>query len=120
MNQQGLGRPPSYSYQNVAGRPQSPMPPPGQQQMSHHPPPIDTRQGYVGQQPQLQQQPPGYAGGGYGQLPQVPQPAMGQYGPNPLRPAEVDGGNRSKAQLIVGIDFVSLHRRRITSKKFSC
>lgn len=31
---------------------------------------------------------------------------MGQYGQH-MRPAEVEGGNRSKAQLIVGIDFVS-------------
>lgn len=107
MNQQGLGRPPSYSYQNAAGRPQSPMPP-GQQQMSHHPPPIDTRQGYVGANPQLQQQqPPGYGGAGYGQIPGQQPQQMGQFGQH-MRPAEVEGGNRSKAQLIVGIDFVSI------------
>jgi len=52
-------------------------------------------------------QPAGY-GGAYGQL-QPPQPGMphapGQYGHG--RPAEVEGAARSKAQLIVGIDFVS-------------
>ena len=103
----GLGRPPSYQYSSVAGRPQSPMPPPGQQQLaSHHPPPIDTSRGYVGANPQMAQQPPGYGGAGYGQMQQPQQvQQMGQYGQH-MRPAEVEGGNRSKAQLIVGIDFV--------------
>ena len=109
MNQQGLGRPPSYQNTYQAGRPQSPMPPPGQQQLaSHHPPPIDTSRGFVGANPQMAQQPPGYGGAGYGQMghqQQQPQ-GMGQYGQH-MRPAEVEGGNRSKAQLIVGIDFVS-------------
>lgn len=101
-NQQQLGRPPSYTYNTATGRPQSPMPPPGQQQMAHHPPPIDTRQ--YAQNPGMPQQPPGYGGGGYGQIPQ-PVQQMGQYGQH-ARPAEVEGGGRSKAQLIVGIDFV--------------
>lgn len=107
MNQPGLGRPPSYQYSNVAGRPQSPMPPPsGQQVASHHPPPIDTSRGFVGANPQMAQQPPGYGGAGYGQAMQPHPQQMGQYGLH-MRPAEVEGGNRSKAQLIVGIDFVS-------------
>lgn len=112
-SQQGLGRPPSYSYNNVAGRPQSPMPPPGQQQQpttttaatAHHPPPIDTSRGYIGANPPMAQQPPGYGGAGYGQMNQQPLQQMGQYGQH-MRPAEVEGANRSKAQLIVGIDFV--------------
>lgn len=106
QQQQGLGRPPSYQPGSVAGRPQSPMPPPGQQPGSHYPPPIDTSRGYVGANPQMAQQPPGYGGAGYGQMQQPPPQQMGQYGQH-VRPAEVDGGNRSKAQLIVGIDFVS-------------
>ena len=110
MNQPGApGRPPSYQYNTAAGRPQSPMPPPGQNQMAHHPAPIDTSRGYTGGAPQLQ--PPGYAGA-YGQQVQPPQPGMQQHMANqygPPRPAEVDGGGRSKAQLIVGIDFVSHH-----------
>jgi len=83
------------------------MPPP-QNQMAHHPAPIDTRQGYVGGAPQLgPPQPPGY-GGGYN--PMAPQPGIqhmtgNQFGPGG-RPAEVEGAGRSKAQLIVGIDFV--------------
>ncbi|KEF58925.1 uncharacterized protein A1O9_03768 [Exophiala aquamarina CBS 119918] len=109
MNQPGApGRPPSYSYNTVAGRPQSPMPPPGQNQMAHHPPPIDTSRGYGAPAQQMgPPQPPGY-GGAYGQQPMPPQPGMqhmaNQYGPP--RPAEVEGAGRSsKAQLIVGIDF---------------
>lgn len=107
MNPQGApGRPPSYSFNSAQGRPQSPMPPP-QNQMAHHPPPIDTRQSYAGGNPQLgPPQPAGY-GGAYNQ--QIgPQPGIqhtqNQFGPG--RPAEVEGGARSKAQLIVGIDFV--------------
>lgn len=108
QNQQGLGRPPSYQYSSVAGRPQSPMPPPPQQQqqLAHHPPPIDTSRGYAGANPQMAQQPPGYGGAGYNQMAQPHPQQMGQYGQH-MRPAEVEGGNRSKAQLIVGIDFVS-------------
>jgi len=107
MNPQpnGLGRPPSYSNYN-AGRPQSPMPPQNQQVAAHHPPPIDTSQRYPGTNPTMgAPQPPGY-GGAYGQQPApVPQP-LGQYGP--MRPvAEAPGEARNKAQLIVGIDFVS-------------
>ena len=103
MNPQSnpAGRPPSYSY-NIAGRPTSPLPP-GQTQLAHHPPPIDTTQRFPAATPPMAPpQPPGY--GGYVQHPQaVGAPhGMNQY----TRPAEVDGGGRSKAQLIVGIDFV--------------
>ena len=117
MNSQQLGRPPSYSYNNGAGRPQSPMPPgqpQQQQQMAHHPAPIDTRQSYVGGQNPQQMgppQPPGY-GGAYGQLQGQQQPgAMPFMNAQHVagRPAEVEGAGRSKAQLIVGIDFVRPH-----------
>ena len=106
-NQQtGLGRPPSYSYP-PGQRPTSPMPP-GQQHLAHHPPPIDTtNQRYPGPNPAMQgaPQPPGY--GGYGHAPQqgAMSHGMNQYG-RPGPPAEVEGAGRSKAQLIVGIDFV--------------
>jgi hypothetical protein len=107
MNPQpnGLGRPPSYSGYN-AGRPQSPMPPPNQQVAAHHPPPIDTSQRYPGTNPTMgQPQPPGY-GGAYGQQPAPGPQQLGQYGQ--MRPvAEAPGEARNKAQLIVGIDFVS-------------
>ena len=110
QNQQQLGRPPSYSYGNAAGRPQSPMPPgQPQQQMAHHPAPIDTRQSYMGQSTQQMgpPQPPGY-GGAYGQAPQQGQGMQYMNAPHVAgRPAEVEGAGRSKAQLIVGIDFVS-------------
>ncbi|KAL8715552.1 MAG: hypothetical protein Q9220_000888 [cf. Caloplaca sp. 1 TL-2023] len=107
--QNGLGRPPSYTYNPNAPRAQSPMPPqPQQQQMAHHPPPIHTgayNQGHpaLGGAPQ----PPGY-GGGYGQPngmhANAPQPTLGQYQSRGA-PVEVEGAGRSKAQLIVGIDF---------------
>ena len=83
--------------------------------MAHHPPPIHTG-AYPQGHPALNgaSQPPGYGGGGGGGYPQpngmhaggAPQPTLGQYqsrGP----PVEVEGAGRSKAQLIVGIDFVS-------------
>ncbi|CZT23565.1 related to hsp70 protein [Ramularia collo-cygni] len=117
--QQPLGRPPSYQYANNGNpnlgapghgqqgqRPTSPMPPP----------PINTGGGHA-YAPQHQQQlyqqpaPPGYNpmavqqqaaqphGYGYGSGP----PPQGPHSYN--RMAEVEGNNRSKAQLIVGIDF---------------
>ncbi len=100
-----LGRPPSYTGYNGTGRPQSPMPP-GQQNMAHHPPPIDTNQRYPGSNSTMgPPQPPGY-GGAYGQQ-QAPMPQpMGQYG-QMRAPVEAPGEARNKAQLIVGIDFVS-------------
>ncbi len=105
----GLGRPPSYTF-NSHPRSTSPMAPATQQTMSHHPPPINT--GYPASHPAGhpalagQAQPPGY-GGGYPQpngMQNAPQPTLGQYGGS--RPVEVEGAGRSKAQLIVGIDFV--------------
>ncbi|KAL8926022.1 MAG: hypothetical protein Q9208_003163 [Pyrenodesmia sp. 3 TL-2023] len=107
--QNGLGRPPSYTYNPNAPRANSPMPPAPPQQMAHHPPPIHTG-GYNQGHPALggAAQPPGY-GGGYGQPGggmhgQAPQPTLGQY-PGRGAPVEVEGAGRSKAQLIVGIDF---------------
>ncbi|KAL8915168.1 MAG: hypothetical protein Q9171_000287 [Xanthocarpia ochracea] len=111
--QNGLGRPPSYTYNPNAPRAQSPMPPPQQQQMAHHPPPIHTG-AYPQGHPALNgaPQPPGYGGaggGGYGQPngmhgASAPQPTLGQYQARGA-PVEVEGAGRSKAQLIVGIDF---------------
>ena len=111
--QNGLGRPPSYTYNHNAPRSSSPMPP-GQQQAAHHPPPLNTNSyshGHPapGGAPQLPI-PPGY-GGGY-QQPNgmggggAPGPGLGQYGSRGA-PVEVEGAGKSKAQLIVGIDFVS-------------
>ena len=112
--QNGLGRPPSYTYNPNAPRATSPMPPGSQQAVSHHPPPINTGsypQGHpaLGSAPQ----PPQYAGG-YGQQGGgvhggPAQPSLGRYGGQD-RPVEVEGAGRSKAQLIVGIDFVGLLR----------
>lgn len=97
-----LGRPPSYTY-NPGVRPTSPLPP-GGQQLAHHPPPINTAVGGYPQQhvapPPVAGQPPGYSGYPH------PPPALNQqlqYGGRPQH-GELDGG-RSKAQLIVGIDF---------------
>lgn len=110
MSSQQLGRPPSYQYNTAAGRPTSPMPPgqpPATQQMAHHPAPIDTRQSYPGQNPQQMgpPQPPGY-GGAYGQIQQQGGIQFMNAQHVAGRPAEVEGAGRSKAQLIVGIDFV--------------
>ena len=92
--QHGLGRPPSYDYQPGAGaqRATSPMPP------GQHLAPINAG-GYGQHSAMAGQQPPQY-GGGY-----QPQGTLGHY---QGRPAEVEGGGRSKAQLIVGIDFVRI------------
>ncbi|KAM3422911.1 hypothetical protein BST61_g394 [Cercospora zeina] len=112
-NGQPLGRPPSYQYANQGGnlgapghpnqgRPSSPMPPPINTGGGHGYPPQQQHQ------PQLYGQPvpPGYPMG---------QPHPGQagygYGPQAVHSYnngrhEVQGDNsRSKAQLIVGIDF---------------
>ncbi|KAK4975686.1 hypothetical protein LTR66_010904, partial [Elasticomyces elasticus] len=113
------GRPPSYQYANQAGnlgapnhqhmqgRAASPMPPPAvntgtqlayvpqhQQQLYNPPPPAPP--GYPMQQQQQQQQ--GY---GYGAPQAIAGPHPYQRGPM----AEVEGSQRTKAQLIVGIDF---------------
>lgn len=107
--QNGLGRPPSYTY-NLQLRSTSPMPPATQQTMSHIPPPINTG-AYPSGHPALggAAQPPSY-GGAYVQpngTHNAPQPTLGQYGASRGQQAvEVEGAGRSKAQLIVGIDFV--------------
>ena len=82
---------------------------PQQQQLAHHPPPPINTGGYPQGHPALgggAAQPPGY-GGGYGQSQGMvaPQPTLGQYGGRG-QAVEVEGAGRSKAQLIVGIDFV--------------
>ena len=103
QNQSGLGRPPSYTYNPNAPRAASPLPP--GQQMAHHPPPLNTGAYPQGQHPALAGgggQPPGYGGYG-GQV--APQPTLGPYG-RQGQAVEVEGAGRSKAQLIVGIDFV--------------
>ena len=111
QQQNGLGRPPSYTPNpNAPGR-QSPLPP------------INTGNypaGHPALNGQLVQQPLGY-GGQYGGVPNgvhggAPQPTLGSYGaPRGTgygaptgAPVEVEGAGRSKAQLIVGIDFVSV------------
>jgi hypothetical protein len=126
MNQQNpLGRPPSYTYAQSGGlgapnqqhgRPASPLPP------------INTGApgGYPPQQPMgypPQGGPPGYpaapGGGQYGQAYGAPPPNPGvplgppaQYRP-PGHTGELQGEGRSKAQLIVGIDFVSIAMSRV-------
>ncbi|KAK7985230.1 Hsp70 family protein [Apiospora saccharicola] len=109
MNHPGAGpRPPSYTANfNPARTPPS--------QMVGGPPPINTGAPVQGYPPQMQMQPggpppiqggpPGYAGATGYPPPAPPQnqgPGLQQFG----RPAaEVEGNSRSKAQLIVGIDF---------------
>ncbi|TFB00718.1 Heat shock 70 kDa protein 12A [Trichoderma ghanense] len=131
MNHQGPGaRPPSYTAGNYPQPPQgamgrtSPMAP-GQNrtpptQMTGGPPPINTGApvGYPPNMNPMGQMPPGMPQGGppqgapgYGQptgYPPGPPPAGGPIAQqfqqnNPA--AEVEGASRSKAQLIVGIDF---------------
>lgn len=111
QGQNGLGRPPSYTYNSHAPRSNSPLPP-AAHQLPHQPPPINTGS-YPQGHPALNgaAQPPGYAGG-YAQPNGMhgagaPQSMMGHY-PGRGAPAEVEGAVRSKAQLIVGIDFVRL------------
>jgi hypothetical protein len=131
MNHPGAGpRPPSYT----ANYPQGQAPPVGQRmspaqgptrtppsQMVGGPPPINTGAPVAGYPPQMMQPgapppgiqggPPGYAGAtGYPPPAPLQNPAaMQQFG----RPAaEVEGNSRSKAQLIVGIDFVRTPQRR--------
>jgi len=128
QNQNQLGRPPSYTYNPNAPRPTSPMPPgAAHQQLPHQPPPINTGayppQGHPAGHPAGHPtghpamggapQPPGY-GGGYGPPGGVsggggPPNGMGIYG-NRGSAVEVEGAGRSKAQLIVGIDFVRLRQ----------
>jgi hypothetical protein len=118
-----LGRPPSYTYappgglqpgQQAQGRPNSPLPPINTGGAPGYPPQHGQPMGYP-----PQAGPPGYPPQqGYGGAPPPGQQQQQQYGaPAPpsqqlqYRPgggmAEVAGEGRSKAQLIVGIDFVS-------------
>ena len=113
-----LGRPPSYTFaqgglapgQQQHVRPTSPLPPintgaPGYPTHPQQPVGYPPQGGPPGYPPQP---PPGQYGAGYG-APLPPVPAA--HGPPAVynRPgmAEVAGEGRSKAQLIVGIDFVS-------------
>ena len=117
QGQGGLRPPPTYTYNPNAPRTGSPLPPPQQQQhMAHAPPPINTG-AYPQGHPALgggTSQPPGY-GGGYGQV-AAPQSTLGQYGGRGAA-VEVEGAGRSKAQLIVGIDFVSAIVEWLTSHR---
>ncbi|KAL3482024.1 hypothetical protein BJX99DRAFT_113185 [Aspergillus californicus] len=98
-NPNTLGQPPSYTYNTVTGRPTSPMPPGAQQQMPH---PLNTNMPYPGQQ--TMGAPPVYGmqqQHGMGNRLPSSQPSYGIR--NPAH--EVEGAGRSKASLIVGIDF---------------
>lgn len=136
MNHPGSGgRPPSYTNNYApapaaAGRTQSPMaghPRTPPSQVTGGPPPINTNSGGG--------YPPGHPAGGMG----APPPASGppQYGPpgygapignsiaaqqyaNRNNAVEVEGAGRSKAQLIVGIDFVSIAYRTRRSWLIHC
>lgn len=123
-----MGRPPSYSghYQNTPPpvlqplnsnqRPTSPMPPPAGAPYPHGPghvgPPLGPGQQMMA--PQHQGIPPSLNPGlpaypPYGQHPprnDAMQPPTAPVPAAVARPVEVEGTNRSKAQLIVGIDFV--------------
>ncbi|KAI9668524.1 MAG: hypothetical protein M1829_005341 [Trizodia sp. TS-e1964] len=122
-----LGPPPPPNARPVSPLPPGPqggpgMPHPPPSQVLGGPPPINT--GATGGYPPQQQQPPppqmggmpppnggppGYGGavGGYGPPGGAPPPNMGggQYGGARGGAVEVEGAGRSKAQLIVGIDF---------------
>ena len=98
-NQNALGRPPSYTY----GRSASPLPP--SQQLAHHPPPLNTNLQYTQPVQTMGPPPPGYGIPQQSIAPPIPpamQPQPQQYMRNPV---EVEGSGRSKAQLIVEIDF---------------
>lgn len=134
MNQQNpLGRPPSYTYappgglgapQQQHGRPASPLPPINTGAPGY--PPQQTPMGYP-----PQAGPPGYppqgppGAGQYGQGYGAPPPgAPAPHGPpaaynRPSGMAEVAGEGRSKAQLIVGIDFVSSLRHHWTQQQLT-
>lgn len=134
MNHGGPGaRPPSYTANYPPGPPQQGHPPPppvGRQspltqpgptrtpptQMVGGPPPINTGAPVAGYPPPNLPMgapppnpgPPGYGGQPAGYPP--PAPSNNNMGGGPYTrnaAAEVEGNSRSKAQLIVGIDFVS-------------
>ncbi|KAJ5523825.1 hypothetical protein N7494_010475, partial [Penicillium frequentans] len=98
------GRPPSYSINN-SNRPTSPLAP-GQQLVQHPAPLNPSAMNQYGQPiPPQMNAPPGYGMQqpqqlGHGAPAGLPQQYAGR---NPA--AEVQGGDRNKAQLIVGIDF---------------
>lgn len=123
-------RPPSYTA-NFHGQPPlgrtSPLTHPGPtrtppSQMVGGPPPINTGAPVAGYPPHAPVPggpppmggPPGYGGAPAGYPPGPPPPQQQQQQPGapmaqyhrPGNPAEVEGNSRSKAQLIVGIDFV--------------
>ena len=122
MNHHGPGhRPPSYTGNFQQGPPplgrNSPLAPglnrTPPSQMAGGPPPINTvnPMGYppgMGhpQGPPMGGPPPPGFGGQVGYPPTAGGPIAQQFQRNPA--AEVEGASKSKAQLIVGIDFVSL------------
>lgn len=134
MNHPGLGnRPPSYSANNYPAGPPVGRTSPLTNQQGHNrtppsqmvggPPPINTGApgapvGYppgmapMGGPPPMAGGPPGF-GGQQGYPPGGPAPPGGPLAQQFQRgnaAAEVEGASRSKAQLIVGIDFVSIYR----------
>ena len=132
MNPQNpLGRPPSYTYAppgglgappSAHGRPASPLPPINTSAPGYPPqqPPYPPQSGPPGYPPQGPPG-PGY-GHGYGAPP--PPGAPTPHGPpavynRPNAMAEVAGEGRSKAQLIVGIDFVSSSLRHQRAQKLT-
>ncbi|EEH44464.2 uncharacterized protein PADG_00753 [Paracoccidioides brasiliensis Pb18] len=102
-NPNQLGRPPSYTY-NAGGRPASPLPP--AQQLAHSPPPINTGVPYPQSSGPIASppQPPGYGGYPPHAAPHAMQQSIPTYG-RAHNTGELDATGRSKAQLIVGIDF---------------
>lgn len=117
MNQPGVPRPSSYPPpyapppQHLAGRATSPMPPPGPYgpgQIGPIPPQGQPPMGMQGPPPQPYGHPPVYPTGAPPQMGhRDSHPGMHQMQNRP-QAAEVEGTNKSKAQLIVGIDFVSI------------
>jgi hypothetical protein len=130
-----LGRPPSYTYAppggglapgQAHGRPNSPLPPintsgqqpgyPPQQQQMAYPPQQQGPPGYPPQQQQQQQYGGAPPPGQYGAPPPAAHPPPQQQYSRPGAVAEVAGEGRSKAQLIVGIDFVSTSSQTLPSR----
>lgn len=109
MNMPGGARPPSYSAGYPPQQGQQGRAPPSQ--MAGGPPPINTGAPVAGYPPQMQIPggpppmggPPQYGGGAPQYVQQQQPPPQAQAFGRPA--AEVEGSSRSKAQLIVGIDF---------------
>ncbi len=131
MNHPGAGpRPPSYTANYPQGGPPPPIgrdsPLQGQartppSQMVGGPPPINTGAPVAGYPPPMQipggPPPPGYTGGAGYHPATAPQPTGNLPTAAYSRTAaEVEGNSRSKAQLIVGIDFVRLRDRLSVSR----